>query len=333
MFTSISAYYDIINTLFTFKLDQKWRLHLLSSTLPPDTPSPVHFMDIATGTCEVVKTYLTTDPRLIRRPSKIVAVDPSVGMLNVCHDKLVNFLALPSPLSPAPFPGVESVSLISPSCPVSGSSHYPPISLHLKSATDFTFVSSSSPSSVEGVVAGEAPVVAPPTITHATVAFGIRNVPDRGAAMCNIWRHMVKSVGEGGSTSAGGGEAGRLGVLEVSYTPTWPRDFPLTVLPKMSTSSPLQSLSSLLTFTVRVLVSSFIHYVVPSVGWAVSGGGREYKHLVDSLEEFPEIWEEEVEGLNCEGGEGGVKGGWKTDTVEKMNFGSIKVYVFEAYAL
>ena len=41
--------------------------------------------------------------------------------------------------------------------------------------------------------------------------------------------------------------------------------------------------------------------------------------MVDSLEEFPEMWEEEVEGLNCEGGEGGVKGGEEIKAGERLD--------------
>jgi len=85
MFTSISAYYDIINSIFTFSLDSSWRTLLLDTTIPLSTSNPVRYLDLATGTCEVIKEYLNSE----REPPKtILGVDPSEGMLNVGHAKV-----------------------------------------------------------------------------------------------------------------------------------------------------------------------------------------------------------------------------------------------------
>ena len=301
MFTTISTYYDIINTLFTFNLDKFWRDLLISTVLAdsedagsaagdPPGPAKVHLLDVATGTCEVIKAVLASPYGA--NVSSVTGVDPSVGMLNVCHAKL-------SSSASTPFPGSSSVSL----------SHLaPPVTLHLGDIQTINLSSSSSSS----------------PFTHATVSFGIRNVPDRGAAMCNIWRHMTEvsttcdywreddpSICGGYSSSWRGG---KLGVLEVSYSPTF---FSAVSFSNFSWSTPL-----------KLLVSNFIHYVVPMIGYVVSGGGPQYQHLVDSLESFPENFDEEVEGYDCSWGE--RRGGWKSTKTEVRNLGSIKIYLFEA---
>jgi len=132
--------------------------------------------------------------------------------------------------------------------------------------------------------------------TVSTIAFGIRNMKDREKAVCNIWNLLE--------------EGGRLGVLEVSYQPAF---------------SLLQHDSTVL----RVLISYFIHYVVPIIGFVVNGfkNFAEYKHLVDSIETFPSPADFVTEVLNYK------CSGWRHIKTTERNFGTIKIDVFEKIKL
>lgn len=144
--------------------------------------------------------------------------------------------------------------------------------------------------------------------THTLVSFGIRNIPNRESALCNIRKHTVSP-----STDETCTEPGRLGILEVSYKPTFVSD---VTVESLGFTTPL-----------KLLTSYFIHYLVPSIAYVANGfkNYEQYVHLVDSLESFPKDFEREVGGLECEGG-----GRWRVEEVEERNFGSIKVYTFVA---
>lgn len=89
---------------------------------------------------------------------------------------------------------------------------------------------------------------APGSFDAATIAFGIRNVPDRAAALCEI-RHVLK-------------EGGRFCVLEFS--------------------EPDDSFGAL-----GRLARLFIRHVVPFLGGVLSAKPREYWHLQSSIQNFP----------------------------------------------
>jgi len=128
----------------------------------------------------------------------------------------------------------------------------------------------------------------------ATMSFGIRNVPERDVALCEIHRVLKKrgNNGRGGS---------KLGILEFSE-------------PEPGTG--------VLPFLARM----FIRHIVPALGAVLSGAPREYMHLQNSIKEFPTPAEFRalMEGLEC--GRGG-KGTFKVEEVVQMNFGSVQLYV------
>lgn len=121
----------------------------------------------------------------------------------------------------------------------------------------------------------------------ATMSFGIRNVPDREKALCEIHR-----------------------VLR-----------PNSVFCILEFSEPDDD-TGIMGYLARV----FIRHVVPVVGGIVSGAPREYLHLQNSIKDFPTPKEfgALMERIEC--GEDG-KGAFHLDELVQMNFGSVQLYV------
>jgi demethylmenaquinone methyltransferase/2-methoxy-6-polyprenyl-1,4-benzoquinol methylase len=125
------------------------------------------------------------------------------------------------------------------------------------------------------------------TFDGATMAFGIRNVPERDIALCEIHRLLKPS--------------GVLAILEFS--------------------EPDDSFGVL-----GMLARLFIRHVVPIVGGVLSGAPREYLHLQNSIKDFPTPprFKELMENLSC--GED-ANGHYEMEDVMHMNFGSVQLYV------
>eukprot|EP00557_Chaetoceros_sp_GSL56_P006130 CAMPEP_0176494884 /NCGR_PEP_ID=MMETSP0200_2-20121128/10351_1 /TAXON_ID=947934 /ORGANISM="Chaetoceros sp., Strain GSL56" /LENGTH=282 /DNA_ID=CAMNT_0017892705 /DNA_START=83 /DNA_END=928 /DNA_ORIENTATION=- len=113
----------------------------------------------------------------------------------------------------------------------------------------------------------------------ATMSFGIRNVPERETALCQIHRVLKKET----ENSAGS----RLGILEFS--------------------EPSKE-AGIMGGAARL----FIRHVVPVLGALLSGAPREYMHLQNSIKEFPspKDFSAMMEGLSC--GDNG-KGSFRVD--------------------
>lgn len=126
----------------------------------------------------------------------------------------------------------------------------------------------------------------------ATMSFGIRNVPEKEDALCEIHRVLMKEDD--------GNKGGKLAILEFSE----PRD------------------SGILSTMARL----FIRYVVPAIGALLSGAPREYMHLSESIENFPTPQEfvQLMEGLNCNPD---GRGTFRVDELQHLNFGSVQLYV------
>jgi|SRR5690606_7567734 demethylmenaquinone methyltransferase/2-methoxy-6-polyprenyl-1,4-benzoquinol methylase len=81
MFNNISKRYDLLNRLMTMRIDVIWRkkaIKLLQAIRPQ------HILDVATGTGD-----FAIESIRILKPSKIVGVDISQGMLDVAKEKIV----------------------------------------------------------------------------------------------------------------------------------------------------------------------------------------------------------------------------------------------------
>eukprot|EP00980_Cylindrotheca_fusiformis_P019322 scaffold6638_cov127-Cylindrotheca_fusiformis.AAC.6 len=127
----------------------------------------------------------------------------------------------------------------------------------------------------------------------ATMSFGIRNVPEKETALCEIHRVLKKESNEQSGA--------KLGILEFSEPGD---DFGI-----MGAGARL-----------------FIRYIVPVIGAMLSGAPREYMHLQNSIKEFPSPVEFAalMEGLTC--GEN-RKGKFRVDNVIQLNYGSVQLYL------
>jgi len=124
----------------------------------------------------------------------------------------------------------------------------------------------------------------------ATMSFGIRNVPDRGKALCEIHR-----------------------VLK-----------PNAIFCILEFSEPGEN-AGIMGFFAKL----FIRHVVPIVGGVLSGKPREYLHLQNSIKDFPTPTEfvKVLERLTC--GDNG-RGSFRLNALTQMNFGSVQLYTTTA---
>lgn len=156
----------------------------------------------------------------------------------------------------------------------------------------------------------------------ATMAFGIRNVPEKDEALCEIWRVLKKtnSISDN-DDSDNSSSYSKLAILEFSE-------------PGPDTG------------ILGALARLFIRHIVPVMGAALSGAPKEYLHLQNSIKEFPSPTEFKalMEGLQCtantatitagEDGEDGAEsmtGAFLVDEIRQMNFGSVQLYVATPY--
>lgn len=126
----------------------------------------------------------------------------------------------------------------------------------------------------------------------ATMSFGIRNVPEKEQALCEIYRVLKKD-----KKSI---DQSKLAILEFSEP---------------------GSEAGIMGFFARL----FIRHVVPIVGAILSGAPQEYMHLQNSIKEFPSPIEFKalMEGLSC----GKRNGSFRVDNLINLNFGSVQLYI------
>lgn len=129
-----------------------------------------------------------------------------------------------------------------------------------------------------------------------TMSFGIRNVPEKEIALCEIYRVLEKKKNRKEKSGVG-----KLAILEFS--------------------EPGEG-SGALGFVARL----FIHYVVPIVGAVLSGSPREYLHLQNSIQEFPSPsqFKQLMEATRCGKNK---KGTFHVEKIIPMNFDSVHIYV------
>jgi len=125
------------------------------------------------------------------------------------------------------------------------------------------------------------------TFDGATMAFGIRNVPEKEVALCEI--HRVLKPG--------------------------------SVFCILEFSEPQSS------GVLNVLAKFFIRHIVPILGGVLSGAPREYLHLQNSIKDFPspEEFGALMENLKC-GADDDTRQ-FRMDKLIQMNFDSVQLYV------
>mmetsp|Transcript_20233 Transcript_20233/g.50336 ORF Transcript_20233/g.50336 Transcript_20233/m.50336 type:complete len:355 (-) Transcript_20233:1583-2647(-) len=135
----------------------------------------------------------------------------------------------------------------------------------------------------------------------ATMAFGIRNVvPNRSKALCEIHKLLKPN--------------GVLAILEFSE-------------PTFETHGALGAAAGV-----------FIKHVVPFIGGLLSGGAKqEYKHLQNSIKEFPspDVFKQQLQDLDCPLRDDDEDayfyvGNFDMEEVVHMNFGSVQLYIGKA---
>mmetsp|Transcript_20036 Transcript_20036/g.43431 ORF Transcript_20036/g.43431 Transcript_20036/m.43431 type:complete len:332 (+) Transcript_20036:183-1178(+) len=142
------------------------------------------------------------------------------------------------------------------------------------------------------------------TFNAATMSFGIRNVPEKEIALCEI--HRVLKKGSSPTVES------KLAIMEFSE-------------PGPDTG------------IMGSLARIFIRHVVPAVGAMLSGHPKEYMHLQKSIKEFPSPpdFVALMEGVKCpiKGGDDGEEldidtfGSFRVKEVVNLNFGSVQIYV------
>ena len=139
------------------------------------------------------------------------------------------------------------------------------------------------------------------TFDAATMSFGIRNVPQKAQALCEINRVLKKKSRA----------QSKLAIMEFS--------------------EPGED-SGIMGAGARL----FIRHVVPAMGAMLSGHPREYMHLQKSINEFPSPKEfvAMMEGLKCPvTGTDGVEteidtyGSFRVEDTINLNFGSVQIFV------
>lgn len=139
------------------------------------------------------------------------------------------------------------------------------------------------------------------SIDAATMSFGIRNVPEKAQALCEINRVLKKGSAE-------------------------------TKLAIMEFSEPGEDSG-----IMGSLARAFIRHVIPSLGALLSGAPREYMHLQKSIQDFPSPSEfvELIEGVKCpvksDDGEEELQvntfGTFRVKKVVNLNFDIVQIYV------
>mmetsp|Transcript_10122 Transcript_10122/g.14999 ORF Transcript_10122/g.14999 Transcript_10122/m.14999 type:complete len:308 (-) Transcript_10122:210-1133(-) len=131
------------------------------------------------------------------------------------------------------------------------------------------------------------------TYDAVTMSFGIRNVPEKEDALCEIHRVMKKENERKGISS-------KLCILEFSE-------------PEGDT---------IMGYGAKM----FIRHVVPLWGAFLSGAPKEYMHLQNSIKHFPKPndFVSMMESLKC--GKKG-RGSFRVEEVKQLNFGSVQLYV------
>ncbi|KAL7542400.1 hypothetical protein ACHAXR_013403, partial [Thalassiosira sp. AJA248-18] len=145
------------------------------------------------------------------------------------------------------------------------------------------------------------------TFHAATMSFGIRNVPEKELALCEIHRVLKKKNNNNSNNES------KLAIMEFSE-------------PGPDTG------------ILGAMARLFIRHLVPAMGAMLSGFPKEYMHLQKSIKEFPSPpdFVALMEGLKCpikssSGDEEELEidtfGSFRVKEVVNLNFGSVQIYV------
>eukprot|EP00929_Paragymnodinium_shiwhaense_P007744 TRINITY_DN111659_c0_g1_i1.p1 TRINITY_DN111659_c0_g1~~TRINITY_DN111659_c0_g1_i1.p1 ORF type:complete len:336 (-),score=68.50 TRINITY_DN111659_c0_g1_i1:218-1225(-) len=221
MFDRIAFAYDYTNRIMSLGLDQRWRRHVIHECMGLQKGD--HVLDLATGTADV---SILAGERLQELANGSNALDGiAVLGLDASSEMLRH--------------GVVKVQ---------GKGLSGVVRLVKGDAQDLSAVRDID---AAGTLAQPSTGVASDSVDKVSIAFGIRNVPDRAKALREMNRVLRKRA------------TSRACILEVSLP------HGQTLLSRLS--------------------RAFIQQVVPAIGWiaTMGSGGDEYKYLERSIMEFP----------------------------------------------
>lgn len=253
MFDKISHRYDLINRVLAIGMDLSWRQRMVetirqspllnqnedgsttTTTKNANKTATRYILDVATGTADVALLLAQAIPNV-----HIVGVDPSQNMLHVGRTKIVQNGWTENNIQLYVHDAQNDFSILQ--------------QQQEQQQQPTTNVSTETTMSVSMF-----------QYDAATMAFGIRNVPDREMALCQIHRVLKTDA--------------QLCILEFSEPG--------------SDAGWLGAMARL-----------FIRYVVPLLGGVLSGQPREYWHLQNSIQAFPSPKEfgKLLESLDCDDG-------------------------------
>ena len=286
MFNLIAARYDTINRILAMGMDISWRQRMVQivvdRVLPPspvpldqadtDITSTKYIVDFATGTADVAILLAKEIQKRVTTARETNGEQLKVHIIGI--DPSEQMISI----------GRQKVT--------QQAFAVPKIDLHISDVQNLTEFKTKS------AVLYDA----------ATMAFGIRNVPDRKKAVCEIHTIMKTNA--------------TLCILEFSE-PTYANDGIIG----------------------GILAKNFIQYVIPFLGGILSGHPKEYWHLQNSIQDFPApvefsrmITSSQLECNNYYSDDNSntndstitntVYGPlYELDDIISMNFGSVQLYV------
>jgi len=283
MFDKIAPRYDITNRFLALNLDTSWR-RLMVREVVKDTSfienndekgtkeingrSTVQFLDVATGTADVALLLSNEIQKQTQSQFELQSSNSKIDVNIVGVDPSANMIQIGNDK-------IESQK----------KQHQQNVQLRLEIG-DARNLASYDDSTFDG----------------ATMAFGIRNVPEKETALCEIHR-VLKKESKSGSGS-------KFAILEFS--------------------EPDENAGIL-----GAIARFFIRHIVPIIGATLSGAPKEYMHLQNSIQNFPSPpkFVELMEGLKCQGGKENEKkrkgniGKFRVEALHQLNFGSVQLYV------
>lgn len=268
MFDQIANRYDLTNRFLALNLDTSWRRFMVKEVLKDvhvianekQKENDINLLDLATGTADVA-ILLAKEMQSKLQSSNTAEANKKVNIIGV--DPSANMI------------NVGNTKITS-----YDEASNTPITLQVGDARNLNEFKDSM-------------------FDGATMAFGIRNVPEKEIALCEIHRVLKKQ--------------------------------PETQFAILEFSEPDENSGVLGT-----MARFFIRHIVPVLGATLSGAPKEYMHLQNSIKEFPSPakFVELMEGLECKN-DGKVRKGkvgkFKVNALHQLNFGSVQIYLATPY--
>lgn len=273
MFDTIANRYDLINRVLAIGMDISWRqkmVNIIKNSVSKEKYPKI--LDIATGTADVAIQLYKNIPN-----SYIIGIDPSINMLNIGKQKIINNGYNSNQIN---LQYADAQNLYK---------HFFP-----NNTTTTTIINTEKEQNTNTKSYNNDNEL----FDAATISFGIRNIPNRTKALCEINNLLKINT--------------KFCILEFS--------------------EPINNEFGILGIGVRY----FIRYIVPIIGGILSNKPREYWHLQKSINDFPSYKEfiNIIENVNCsidnnnDNDNTPIKvTSFKVDELIQLNFGSVQLYV------